>query len=44
MLYDNYNKNNNINEYQDYIYEREFRQKVYDFLYSNDVKLFKSTT
>lgn len=43
-LYKQYNNDNNINQYQDYIYEREFRQKVYDFLYANDVKLFKSTT
>ena len=42
--YKNYNKQNNINEYNDYIYEREFREKVYDFLYKNDVKLFRSTT
>ena len=43
-LYDNYNQKNNINEYNDYIYERKFREKVYDFLYKNDVKLFRSTT
>ena len=44
QLYDNYNQTNNINEYNDYIYEREFREKVYDFLYKNDAKLFRSTT
>lgn len=43
-LYEEYNQNNKINYYQDYIYERAFRQKVYDFLYKNDVKLFRSTT
>ena len=43
-LYDDYNNKNGITEYNDYIYEREFRQKVYDFLYKNDVKLFRSTT
>ena len=43
-LYADYNNTNNISEYKDYIYEREFRQKVYDFLYANDVKLFRSTT
>ena len=44
LLYDQYNYNHNINEYNDYIYEREFRKKVYDFLYKHDVKLFRSTT
>jgi hypothetical protein len=32
-LYEDYNFNNRINEYNDSIYEREFREKVYDFLY-----------
>jgi hypothetical protein len=44
QLYDEYNNDNNITQYNDYIYEREFREKVYDFLYKNDVKLFRSTT
>ena len=43
-LYNDFNSQNNITEYDDYVYEREFRQKVYDFLYKNNVKLFKSTT
>ena len=43
-LYDEYNINHNINEYNDFIYEREFRNQVYDFLYKNNVKLFRSTT
>ena len=43
-LYDNYNSQNRINEYNDYIYEREFREKVYDFLYAHNAKLFRSTT
>lgn len=42
--YDKYNSQNNINEYQDRIYERKFREKVYNFLYENNAKLFKSTT
>lgn len=42
--YDNYNDTNNINEYQDFIYEREFREKVMDFLHANTIKLFRSTT
>ena len=43
-LYDDYNLENNINNYQDYIYEREFREKVINFLNDGNVKLFKSTT
>lgn len=43
-LYETYNINNNIDSYQDYIYEREFRQKVLDFLYQNNIKLFRSLT
>ena len=43
-LYNEYNNNHNITQYNDYIYEREFRKKVYDFLYKHDVKLFRSTT
>ena len=43
-LYKQYNKDNNISDYNDYIYERKFREKVYDFLYKNDVKLFRSST
>ena len=43
-LYNNYNNENGITEYNDYIYEREFRKKVYDFLYEHNVKLFRSTT
>lgn len=42
-LYKEYNLNNNINKYNDFIYEREFRKLVFDFLYSNNVKLFRST-
>lgn len=43
-LYQKYNDEYNINEYQDYIYEREFRQKVMEFLYKNNIKLFRSLT
>ena len=42
-LYENYNINNDISQY-DYIYEREFRKLVSDFLYDGKPKLFKSTT
>ncbi len=43
-LYNEYNDENGITEYNDYIYERQFRKKVYDFLYAHNVKLFRSTT
>ena len=43
-LYNDYNNRKGITEYNDYIYEREFRKKVYDFLYEHNVKLFRSTT
>lgn len=42
--YDSYNRDNDIDKYQDYIYERKFREKVMDFLYDNTIKLFRSTT
>lgn len=42
--YNKYNIQNNISDYQDRIYERKFREKVYEFLYKHTVKLFKSTT
>ena len=42
--YDQYNSRHNINLYNNSIYERDFREKVIDFLYKNDVKLYKSTT
>lgn len=42
--YDLYNQEQNIDEYQDYIYEREFREKIMDFLYADDIKLFRSPT
>ncbi len=42
--YDTYNIQENIDEYQDYIYEREFREKIMDFLYADNVKLFRSPT
>lgn len=42
--YDQYNNRHNINVYNNSIYERDFREKVIDFLYKNDVKLYKSST
>lgn len=44
LLYNKYNEENNIGQYNDYIYEREFRKVVMDFLYNGDTKLFRSTT
>ena len=43
-LYDEYNTKNKINLFNDVIYERQFRKKVMEFLYKNDVKLYKSAT
>lgn len=43
-LFDNYQIDKNINDYNDTIYEKKFRDKVLDFLQNNQVKLFKSAT
>lgn len=52
-LYDNsdnmidyieYNKRNNISDYNNYILERRFRDKVIDFLEDGNPKLFKTLT
>ena len=40
---DRYINNYCINPYNDIIAEREFREKVIDFLYKDEVKLFRST-
>ena len=42
-LYEEYNKANGITQY-DYIYEKEFRDAVIEFLYDGKPKLFKSPT
>lgn len=42
-LYEEYNDNHNITLYNDFIYERAFREEVMNFLQSNTVKLFRST-
>lgn len=39
-----YNQAKNINKFNDIIYEREFRQAVYKFLYNSTPKLFRSST
>ena len=41
-LYDKYNEENRITEYNDFTLERTFREKVQEFLYANNVKLFRS--
>lgn len=38
-----YNTQHNINQYNDIIYEREFREAVYKFLYDPSPKLFRSS-
>ena len=43
-FYDEFNQQNNVTPYNDYIYEREFRKKVMQFLYNNNIKLFRSLT
>ena len=43
-LYEDYNSENNITDYNDYIWERDFREAVMDFLHEDTVKLFRSTT
>ena len=42
-LYNNYNINNCITQY-DYTFERDFRNKVYEFLYAGKPFVFKSPT
>lgn len=42
--YDLYNEENGITVYNDYLYEERFREAVIDFLYKDNVKLFRSTT
>ena len=44
--YNEFNKDKNvrIDDFNDWTYEREFREKVMDFLYDNKVRLFRSPT
>ena len=42
--YREYNAAHGINDFNNSVYERDFRQKVIEFLYRNNVKLYKSTT
>ena len=43
-IYEDYNWENRITDYNDYVLERSFREKVSDFLYKHNVKLFRSLT
>ena len=43
-LYDEYNDEHRISEYYDFTYEREFRERVEEFLMANKVRLFRSPT
>lgn len=43
-LYKNYNWENRITDYNDYVLEREFRDKVSKYLHKHNVKLFRSLT
>lgn len=43
-FYNTYNLENGINPYNDYIFEKLYRDKAIDFLCDNTVKLFKSST
>ena len=43
-IYEKYNRTNKINEYRDFIYEKAFRDAVMDYLYNDDIKLFRSAT
>lgn len=40
--YEKFNQNNNINKYNDFTYERLFREKVLEYLQDTTVKLFRS--
>lgn len=42
--YANYNDANRIDNYNNYIYERKFRDEVIKFLYDENAKLFRSPT
>ena len=41
--YDNFNNIKHITSQNNYIYERDFREKVLDFLHEDNIKLFRST-
>lgn len=41
--YNQFNTVNHITEQNNYIYERDFRERVLDFLHEDNIKLFRST-
>lgn len=43
-LYNEYNLTHNINPYNDYVKEREFREKVLDFLSAGEIMLLRTPT
>lgn len=43
-LYENYENQHNISSYLNPLYERLFREMIYDFLYKDEAKLFRSPT
>ena len=43
-FYEEYNKEHKINLWNDVFYERKFREYVLDFLYADNIKLYKSPT
>lgn len=43
-LYEAYNQENSITDFNDFTFERDFRDKVLEFLYTDNVKLFRSPT
>lgn len=43
-FYEAYNKKHKINLWNDVFYERKFREYVLDFLYADNIKLYKSPT
>lgn len=42
--YIEYNEDNEIYDYRDFVWEKTFREKVMDFLYDGEVKLYRSPT
>lgn len=43
-LYKEYNEEHRIDDYIEVTWERDYREKIMDFLYKHNVKLFKSAT
>lgn len=41
-LYEEYNSENRIGPFNDFIHEREFREKAMNFLYANKIRLFRT--